>query len=94
MNKKLSLISYHTNSWGCGIAKFNMILAKRMSLEFISFEDAKKRNDHEGYLSISIKEFSVQDKIDLLKFSSKFQNLTLILHDLPIDTRGRNGLAP
>jgi hypothetical protein len=58
-----TMVSYHTNTWGCGIAKFNSLLADQMGLGVKSISDWIGSPEPNALLSISINEFNDEDKI-------------------------------
>ena len=58
-----TMVSYHTNTWGCGIAKFNTLLADQMGLGVKSISDWVSFPESNALLSISIKEFDNADTI-------------------------------
>ena len=80
------IISYHTNSWGCGIARFNELLAEELDSEIMSFSELYSRKPDEKILiSISLKEFSELDKRnckELLQQLQKQIDFDLLLHSL------------
>ena len=80
------IVSYHTNTWGCGIARFNELLAAELKSEVMSFAEMSAVEPLEKILiSISLKEFSEKDKIEFQKLLRKLQhqiNYDLLLHSL------------
>jgi hypothetical protein len=77
-----SILSYHTNTWGCGIAKFNQLLGLEIETDVVSFQDWLKTPTGDVLLSISIKEFSDSD-CKLLRdaiYSNPELNFSLMLH--------------
>lgn len=59
------IAGYHLNFLTCGIAKFNVLLAKELGLPFWNLYDAKASNCKSPLLSIKLSEFTSQD-LDLL----------------------------
>ena len=79
------IISYHTNTWGCGIAKFNKLLSEKLNIRVVQFKDAMSLTEKVGYVSVSIAEFSESDKLYFLNTASSFENMHLILHSFSED---------
>ena len=80
------IISYHTNTWGCGIARFNELLSGELDSEVLSFKEMCVRKPFEKILiSISLKEFSEKDRLeleDLFQNPQNELNFDLLLHSL------------
>jgi len=80
------IVSYHTNTWGCGIARFNELLATELKSEVMSFAEMSAVEPLEKILiSISLKEFSEKDKIGFQELLRKLQhqiNYDLLLHSI------------
>jgi hypothetical protein len=80
------VISYHTNTWGCGIARFNELLAGELESEIMSFGELCTRKPTEKILvSISLKEFSELDKRNFQELMQQLQkqiDFDLLLHSL------------
>ena len=80
------IISYHTNTWGCGIARFNELLAEELESQVMSFRELCTRKPEDKILlSISLKEFSELDKRDLHELVQQTQkqiDFDLLLHSL------------
>ncbi len=80
------IISYHTNTWGCGIARFNELLSGELDSEVLSFREMCVRKPFEKILiSISLKEFSEKDRLeleDLFQNPQNELNFDLLLHSL------------
>ncbi|MBI3048993.1 MAG: glycosyltransferase [Acidobacteria bacterium] len=56
---------YHLNPWTCGIAKFNMILARHLGLPVVGIRDGALTRYRRPLLSIKLSEFSESDAADL-----------------------------
>jgi hypothetical protein len=80
------IVSYHTNTWGCGIARFNELLAAELKSEVLSFAEMRAVEPLEKILiSISLKEFSEKDKIGFQELLRNLQheiNYDLLLHSI------------
>jgi hypothetical protein len=88
MLSKNVVVSYHLNTWGCGIAKFNSILADRLNLRVISFHEWVISKNQNGFLSVSFNEFTEPDKKLLSDSIPKQSELVLVLHSfsfLPLE---------
>ena len=51
------IVSYHTNTWGCGIARFNELLAAELKSEVMSFAEMSAVEPLEKILISLISEF-------------------------------------
>lgn len=79
-SKYSSILTYHTNTFGCGVAKFNNILAKKIGCEMhqiFSKYNKKKR----VLISIKLSEFEPNDKIRLRKLLTDISNFDVFFHD-------------
>jgi len=59
------IAGYHLNSWTCGIAKFNMILARHLGLPVVGIRDGALAGYARPLLSIKLSEFAEGDAADL-----------------------------
>jgi hypothetical protein len=55
------IAGYHLNPWTCGIAKFNTILARHMSLPVVGIGSAELSRYHTPLLSLKMSEFTPDD---------------------------------
>ena len=55
------IAGYHLNPWTCGIAKFNTILARHMSLPVVGIASAELSQYRTPLLSLKMSEFSGED---------------------------------
>jgi hypothetical protein len=55
------IAGYHLNPWTCGIAKFNTILARHMSLPVVGIGSAELSRYHTPLLSLKMSEFTADD---------------------------------
>jgi hypothetical protein len=55
------IAGYHLNPWTCGIAKFNAILARHLSLPVAGIGSADLQAYHRPLLSLKMSEFSADD---------------------------------
>ena len=55
------IAGYHLNPWTCGIAKFNTILARHMSLPVVGIRSRELDNYRTPLLSLKISEFTTDD---------------------------------
>ena len=85
--KKLAMdcvLGYHLNPQTCGVAKFNLILARRFGVPVLSVFDPTVLNYHRPLLSFKISEFTPDDIVALdrvLDIIERHQSLRLFLHD-------------
>ena len=80
VNKYKYILTYHTNSFGCGVAKFNYMLASYLNCEvkqIFNNYDLKKKI----LLSIKLNEFDKKDIIKFKKIVSKLNNFDVFFHD-------------
>ena len=78
------ILGYHLNPLTCGIAKFNLTLARRVGVPVLSLFDAEALNYHRPLLSIKISEFTPDDisALDkILDLMEQRQSLRLFFHD-------------
>src|ERR671911_10496 len=59
------IAGYHLNPWTCGIAKFNAILARHLSLPVVGIKAVELGRFRKPLLSIKLSEFSEADAVDL-----------------------------
>jgi hypothetical protein len=59
------IAGYHLNPWTCGIAKFNMILARQLEVPVVGIGEGALANYRRPLLSIKLSEFSQRDAADL-----------------------------
>lgn len=59
------IAGYHLNPWTCGIAKFNMILARHLGLPVVGVDAGALANYRRPLLSIKVSEFGARDAADL-----------------------------
>jgi hypothetical protein len=59
------IAGYHLNPFTCGIAKFNTILAKHLSVPVVAIRAAELRSYQRPLLSIKLNEFSGSDAAEL-----------------------------
>ncbi len=83
--ERFPIVSYHTNTWGCGIAKYNSILADKLQLPIVSFAEFVNKAGMPFILSISLREFSQADKSALANILEKDVQFILILHTFEED---------
>jgi len=85
------IAGYHVNPWTCGIAKFNMILARHLGLPVVRIGDAAMAGYGRPLLSVKLSEFSDRDAADLDAWSQAHaQRFELFLHAFdgtPIEQR-------
>ena len=75
------IAGYHVNPWTCGIAKFNMILARHLGLPVVRIGDAAMAGYGRPLLSVKLSEFSDRDAADLDAWSQAHaQRFELFLH--------------
>src|SRR6185503_16286157 len=55
------IAGYHLNPWTCGIAKFNTLLARHMSLPVVGIGSSEINQYGTPLLSMKISEFSPED---------------------------------
>jgi hypothetical protein len=60
---------YHLNPWTCGIAKFNTILASRLSVPVVGIRAVELGHYRRPLLSIKLSEFTESDAADLAVWS-------------------------
>ena len=59
------IAGYHLNPWTCGIAKFNTILARHLSLPVVGIGSADLEAYRRPLLSLKMSEFTPDDARDL-----------------------------
>ena len=59
------IAGYHLNPWTCGIAKFNAILAKYLTVPVVGIRDVELGRYQQPLLSIKLSEFSHEDALEL-----------------------------
>jgi len=59
------IAGYHLNPWTCGIAKFNAILARHLTLPVVGIGSADLTNYRRPLLSLKMSEFTADDARDL-----------------------------
>ena len=55
------IAGYHLNPWTCGIAKFNTILARHLSLPVVAIGSAELKGYRRPLLSLKLSEFTPED---------------------------------
>ena len=55
------IAGYHLNPWTCGIAKFNTILGRHMSLPVVGIVSSEIRQYRTPLLSLKMSEFTPED---------------------------------
>lgn len=79
----MKIVSLHTNTWGCGIAKYNHVLAKLLSSDVVSLDTWYKSEEKFVIISIGLSEFSSDEVIKLNEFILNYRSrYILILHSL------------
>src|SRR5687767_12963974 len=56
---------YHLNPWTCGIAKFNAILAKHLTVPVVGIRAVELGSFQRPLLSLKLSEFTASDAADL-----------------------------
>jgi hypothetical protein len=77
------VLGYHLNPLTCGIAKFNLILARQLNIPVLGIFDTNALNYQRPLLSVKISEFRDEDiaALDrLLDAANRRQSLRLFLH--------------
>src|SRR5688572_638698 len=75
------IAGYHLNPWTCGIAKFNAILAKHLSVPVVGLRAVELGSHRRPLLSVKLSEFSSADAADLdVWATSKAGQFELFLH--------------
>ncbi len=59
------IAGYHLNPWTCGIAKFNTILARHLSVPVVGIRAVELGSQRRPLLSVKLSEFSSADAADL-----------------------------
>lgn len=78
------ILSYHLNPLTCGVAKFNLILARRLGIPVISIFDPAVLSYSRPLLSLKVSEFTSTDIIALgrtLDSIEQHQNFRLFVHE-------------
>ncbi len=65
------IAGYHLNPWTCGIAKFNTILARHLTLPVVGIGSADLRGYARPLLSLKLSEFSPADAESLAAWSAE-----------------------
>ena len=89
------ILGYHLNPLACGIAKFNLALAKQLSIPVLSLFDPSATSARRPLLSIKLSEFTYNHGRDLERFLDArpaTQSLRLFLHAFD-DTDERRMIA-
>ena len=85
------IAGYHLNPWTCGIAKFNMILARHLALPVVGIEAGALAPYRHPLLSMKLSEFSAHDAAALDAWSEAHTGgYQLFLHafnDTPVEHR-------
>ena len=55
------IAGYHLNPWTCGIAKFNTILARHLSLPVVGIGSTELKGYKRPLLSLKLSEFTPED---------------------------------
>jgi hypothetical protein len=91
------IAGYHLNPWTCGIAKFNTILARHMSLPVVGIGSPQLSQYPAPLLSVKISEFTVEDARLLDEWAAAHRGgYELFLHAFdgtPIEQRLITGAA-
>lgn len=77
------ILGYHLNPLSCGIAKFNVALARQLNIPVLSLFDPSAANARRPLLSIKLSEFTYNHARDLERFLNErpaTQSLRLFLH--------------
>jgi hypothetical protein len=85
------IAGYHLNPWTCGIAKFNMILARHLDVPVVGLTADSLARYQRPLLSMKLSEFSERDARDLDQWSqTRTDRFELFLHAFdgtPIEQR-------
>jgi hypothetical protein len=87
------ILGYHLNPLSCGIAKFNLALARQLSIPVMSLFDPSAVSARRPLLSIKLSEFTYHHARDLERYLNErpaTQSLRLFLHaydDTPLEQR-------
>ena len=91
------IAGYHLNPWTCGIAKFNTILARHMSLPVVGIGSSQLSQYRVPLLSVKISEFTAEDARLLDEWAAAHRGgYELFLHafdSTPIEQRLITGAA-
>ena len=77
------ILGYHLNPLSCGIAKFNLALARQLSIPMMSLFDPSAVSARRPLLSIKLSEFTYNHARDLERYLDErpaTQSLRLFLH--------------
>jgi hypothetical protein len=86
LNRRLSIVSLHTNTWGCGIAKYNSELAKILDANLVSVETWLNTDIENVILSVGFSEFSQKDILRIENYlKQSVKSFILILHSINED---------
>jgi hypothetical protein len=76
-----SIAGYHLNPWTCGIAKFNGILARQLSVPVFKFGSPEQQRCQHPLLSIKLAEFTPDDAAALARWTPGHRGrFDLLLH--------------
>jgi hypothetical protein len=64
------IAGYHLNPWTCGIAKFNMLLARHLGLPVVGIGSEDLKNHQRPLLSLKLSEFTPEDIATLDQWAS------------------------
>jgi hypothetical protein len=91
------IAGYHLNPWTCGIAKFNTILGRNMSLPVVGIGSPELNRYRQPLLSLKMSEFTLEDARALDAWAAANAGaFELFLHaydDTPIEQRLIGGAA-
>jgi hypothetical protein len=76
------VVSYHTNPFTCGVAKFNQLLANRLDVPVVPIFDERLASFARPCLSIKVEEFSTPDLERLEHAVARLAAYDLFLHAL------------
>ena len=71
------ILGYHLNPLACGIAKFNLALAKQLGVPVLSLFDPSASNARRPLLSIKLSEFTYNHGRDLEQFLDEVRRRNL-----------------
>ena len=80
VNNYQSVLTYHTNTFGCGVAKFNNILAKKINCDVKQIFSKINLKD-KFLLSLKISEFDNKDIYKLNRLINELRNFDIFFHD-------------
>ncbi len=85
------IAGYHLNPWTCGIAKFNAILSRHLSVPVVGIRAVELGDYRQPLLSVKLSEFSDEDAADLdlwaVAHSRRFELFLHAFDGSPIEQR-------